>query len=93
MRFLNDLLLEPNFGLLLPTDRHVETLTQTLSELTELRGNVMHDVHTAVLMRENGVREIRTRDADFCRFQFSTDHRYSRARNPTSAVVPNAFTD
>lgn len=72
MRFLNDLLLEPNFRLLLPADRRVETLTQTLSELTELRGNVMQDVHTAVLMRENGVREIRTRDADFCRFQFLT---------------------
>lgn len=70
VRFLNDLLSEPNFKVLFPTDRHVETLTQTLSELTELRGNVMHDVHTAVLMRENGIREICTRDADFFRFPF-----------------------
>ena len=71
-RFLDDLLSEPNFRLLIPTDRHFEMLTQTLSELTELRGNVMHDVHTAVLMRENGIREICTRDADFYRFPFLT---------------------
>ena len=71
-RFLNDLLSEPNFTLLGPTDRHFETLTQILSELKELRGNVMHDVHTAVLMRENGIREICTLNADFFRFPFLT---------------------
>ena len=70
--FLDDLLSEPNFRLLIPTDRHFEMLTQTLSELTELRGNVMHDLHTAVLMRENGIREICTRDTDFYRFPFLT---------------------
>jgi len=30
----------------------------------------MHDVHTAVLMREHGIREICTRDTDFHRFPF-----------------------
>jgi predicted nucleic acid-binding protein len=30
----------------------------------------MHDVQTAVLMREHGIRRIYTRDADFHRFEF-----------------------
>lgn len=72
LRFLNDLLSEPNIRLLIPTERHFEMLTRTLSELPGLRGNVMHDVHTAVLMRENDIREICTRDADFYRFPFLT---------------------
>jgi predicted nucleic acid-binding protein len=32
----------------------------------------MHDAHTAVLMREHGIRTIFTRDSDFHRFPFST---------------------
>jgi predicted nucleic acid-binding protein len=45
-------------------------LQQTLGELPDLRGNVMHDLHTAVLMREHGVSRIVTRDTDFHRFPF-----------------------
>ena len=30
----------------------------------------MHDAHTAILMREHGIRTIYTRDADFHRFPF-----------------------
>jgi predicted nucleic acid-binding protein len=37
-----------------------------------LRGNVVHDLHTAALMREHGVAEIRTADADFYQFPFLT---------------------
>ena len=70
--FLDDLLVHPNFNILVATDRHFALLDQTLAEHSELRGNVMHDVHTAVLMREHGIREICTRDADFYRFPFLT---------------------
>jgi len=35
-----------------------------------LAGNVVFDAHTAVLMRENGVRMIYTNDGDFNRFPF-----------------------
>ena len=72
LRFLNALLDSPGFGLLCPTDRHQSVLTQTLAELPEIRGNVMHDLHTAVLMRENDVAEICTFDRDFFRFPFLT---------------------
>ena len=35
-----------------------------------LRGNIVHDLHTAALMREHGIRDIYTRDSDFSRFPF-----------------------
>ena len=54
------------------TPRHAAVLAQTLSELPELHGNVLHDVHTAVLMREHGVSRICTRDSGFGRFPFLT---------------------
>ena len=69
-RFVADLLGSPGFELLVATPRHAAVLAQTLSELPDLRGNVMHDVHTAVLMREHGITRVCTRDADFRRFPF-----------------------
>ena len=70
--FLASLLASPGFELLVATPRHATVLAQTLSELPDLRGNAMHDVHTAVLMREHGVGRICTRDAGFHRFPFLT---------------------
>ena len=72
MRFLNALLDSPNLGLLLQTGQHQALLTRTLTELPETSGNLMHDLHTAVLMREYGIREICTLDRDFLRFPFLT---------------------
>lgn len=70
--FLDALLATPGFGLLRATGRHADVLARTLSELPGIRGNVLHDLHTAVLMREHGVSRICTRDADFRRFPFLT---------------------
>ena len=41
-----------------------------VDELPHLKGSIMHDLHTAVLMREHGIKEICTRDTDFYRFPF-----------------------
>jgi len=71
-RFLAALLAAPALELLRPTGRHAAVLAQTLVELPDLRGNVIHDLHTAVLMREHGVSKICTRDDDFHRFPFLT---------------------
>ena len=60
----------PSFHLLVESDRHAELLRLTLAEVPLLSGNVLHDVHTAVVMREHGVRRIYTRDTDFHRFPF-----------------------
>jgi uncharacterized protein len=69
-RFLDALLRVPAAGVLLPTSRHMELLNALVSEIPHLRGNILHDAHTAVLMREHGIREIHTRDTDFHRFPF-----------------------
>ena len=70
--YLETMLASPGFELLVATPRHAAVLARTLLELPDLRGNVMHDVHTAVLMREHGVSRICTRDTDFGRFPFLT---------------------
>ena len=71
-RLVSELLASPGFDLLVTTERHAAVLAQTLSELPGLHGNLMHDLHTAVLMREHGVRRNCTRDTDFHRFPFIT---------------------
>lgn len=70
--FIETVLDSPGGGVLTATDRHPALLAQTLAEFPDLRGAVLHDVHTVVLMREHGVSRICTRDADFRRFPFLT---------------------
>jgi uncharacterized protein len=70
--FLRALLAAPALTVLGPTRRHRELIEQTLHEVPDARGNLMHDVQTAVLMREHGVSRIVTRDNDFHRFPFIT---------------------
>lgn len=71
-QFLENLLDEPNFGMLRPTQRHGAVLSEIIEELPDLRGSISHDLHTAVLMREHGVSRICSRDTDFLRFPFLT---------------------
>lgn len=69
-RFIDAVLSSPGGAMLTATGRHADVLARTLAEFPDLRGKVLHDVHTAVLMREHGVSRICTRDADFRRFPF-----------------------
>ena len=48
----------------------MSVLAQITAELPDMRGNVVHDMHTAVLMREHGINQICTLDRDFRRFPF-----------------------
>ncbi len=68
--FLRALLDSASARVLTPTDRHGEMLTACLADVPEARGNLIHDLHTAVLMREHGISRIITRDRDFHRFPF-----------------------
>jgi predicted nucleic acid-binding protein len=68
--FIEALLASPGLSILLPTDRHAAVAGEVFAELPHLAGNVIHDAHTAVLMREHGIRRIYTRDTDFHRFPF-----------------------
>jgi toxin-antitoxin system PIN domain toxin len=68
--FVSALLGSPGLGILVPTQRHAEVAALVLAELPHLAGNLLHDAHTAVLMREHGIKRICTRDTDFYRFPF-----------------------
>jgi hypothetical protein len=67
-RFLAALLDAPTFTLLVETPRHATIVATLCDSIADLRGNLWHDAHTAALMIEHGVSEIRTADADFGRF-------------------------
>lgn len=69
-RFLDALLAAPSASILVATVRHADVLRATLGELPHLRGNIVHDAHIAVLMREHGISQIYTRDVAFHRFPF-----------------------
>jgi hypothetical protein len=68
--FVTALLASPGLGLLAPTERHADVADEVIAEYPHLSGNLFHDAHTAILLREHGVRFICTRDADFSRFDF-----------------------
>ena len=68
--FVEALVASPSLGFLVPTDRHGDVAGEVFGELPHLSGNVMHDAHTATLMREHGIKTIYTRDTGFHRFPF-----------------------
>lgn len=68
--FLDALLASPGLKVLTATDRHAAVARSVFDGTPGLTGNLAHDAHVAVLMREHGVRRIYTRDADFRRFPF-----------------------
>ena len=68
--WIEALLSSANVGVLTETDRHADVLTDTVARHARVAGNLVHDFHIAVLMREHGIAEIRTADADFHQFDF-----------------------
>ena len=55
--FVIALLASPGRAVLVPTQRHSDVAGQIISELPHLTGNLLHDAHTAILMREHGIGE------------------------------------
>jgi uncharacterized protein len=68
--FVQALLVSPGLDILVPTQQHPLVAEQVIGEIPHLAGNLLHGAHTAILMREHGIRQICTRDADFHRFPF-----------------------
>jgi uncharacterized protein len=66
--FLEALLASPALGFLVAGERHAAILAGLVASVPQLAGNLVHDAHTAALMREHGLRVIYTRDNDFHRF-------------------------
>jgi toxin-antitoxin system PIN domain toxin len=69
-RFVEALFQSPGLGILVETARHPAVAAQVLADIPGLRGNLVYDARTAILMREHGIRRIYTRDTDFHRFPF-----------------------
>jgi len=69
-KFIAALLESPSLGILTETERHEQVAAQTLAEIPLLAGNLMHDAHTAIRMREDGIHQVYTRDTDSHRFPF-----------------------
>lgn len=69
-RFVEALLASPGLRILSAGERHADVAREVFHEHGDLRGNLLHDAHTAILMREHGIRRIYTRDTDFHRFAF-----------------------
>jgi predicted nucleic acid-binding protein len=67
-RFVRALLASPGLGVLVATQRLAGTADEVVSELLHFAGNLLHDAHTAILMREHGIARICTRDTDFNQF-------------------------
>jgi len=68
--FVTALLASPGLDVLVPTQRHANVAGGVIAEFPHLAGNILHDAHTAILLREHGVARICTRDTDFNRFTF-----------------------
>ena len=68
--FVAALLASPGLAVLVPTERHADVAEEVILELPYLAGNLLHDAHTAILMREHGIGRICTRDTDFNQFPF-----------------------
>jgi toxin-antitoxin system PIN domain toxin len=68
--FVEALRASPGLEILVHTERHADVAAEMISEAPDLRGNLVHDAHTAVLMREHGIRRLYTCDTNFHRFPF-----------------------
>jgi toxin-antitoxin system PIN domain toxin len=68
--FIEAVLASPSLTILTATERHQRVASEVFNEIPDIRGNLVFDAHTAILMREHGVRTIYTRDGDFNRFPF-----------------------
>jgi toxin-antitoxin system PIN domain toxin len=69
---LTPLLGHPACVLLSETAKHAAVLERCAAEVPRLSGNLVHDFHLAVLMREHGVTDILTLDKGFRAFPWVT---------------------
>lgn len=69
-RFVGALLVSPFLQVLTETDRHAGVVAELVRECPWAAGNLVHDLHIAAVLREHGIKEIRTADSDFLKFRF-----------------------
>jgi uncharacterized protein len=67
---IQTLRISPSFEMLAETERHPEVIDELVREYPHISGTRFHDLHIAAVMREHGITDIRTADADFHQFKF-----------------------
>lgn len=70
-KYIEALLASPGLALLQQTTRHREIAGEIIKKYATLSGDIVHDLHTAILMKEHGIKNIYTFDQDFNRFDFA----------------------
>jgi uncharacterized protein len=68
--FIQTLRMSPSFEILAETERHPAVIGELVREYPQMSGTRFHDLHIAAVMREHGITDIRTADADFHQFKF-----------------------
>ncbi len=63
-------LFSSGLSVLTPTQEFPAVVADYLRSNPQVSGNIMHDLHIALLMQDHGIRRIYTRDTDFHRFPF-----------------------
>ena len=66
--FVDAVMESPSLSVLSHTVNHLAVLQRCADEIPAAKGNLIFDFHTAVLMREHGIRRVYTNDMDFHRF-------------------------
>ncbi len=68
--FIEALRAFPSFDIVMETDRHAEVVRDLAREYPHMSGTRFHDLHIAAVMREHGITDTCTADADFHQFKF-----------------------
>lgn len=68
LAFVEVLVGNPRVEMLADGGEHAASLRRAAKAMPSLTGSRFHDLHTALLMQENGLSDIRTEDTDFHRF-------------------------
>jgi toxin-antitoxin system PIN domain toxin len=63
--FVSELMSQSRCIMLTETTAHRSTLEQCIEDIPRIRGNLVHDLYIAVLMREHGIPQLLTEDHDF----------------------------
>lgn len=70
MADMRNYLNHPSCVVLRETETHLKTMQDLAQKLPSLKGNLIHDLHYATILKEHSVAQILTSDADFLKFQF-----------------------
>jgi predicted nucleic acid-binding protein len=68
--FIETILASSSVSILVETERHDRVASEVFGSISGIAGNLVFDAHTAILMKEHGVKKLYTHDSDFHRFPF-----------------------